>query len=233
MDVTGRFYALKGEHWNNTLAGHSSDLYVVAQKIFSKIKAQESIEVQEEIEELQHRWSEMKPQLNETQQEMGDVIMGVLVEELRRVLTQQQSKAVVQLQRELNMKKFFEPNTVVFNTRFEKEDFGVKEVGHNVEWEKEAETLLEQFQQSEDQVIEVRRKIHETSALLSVLSSKAVEQQEIAGNVLDIAVESVEYVDSAEGELRKAIQHNEGYKKFLLWFFWTLTVIIWLLDFIS
>ena len=230
--MTSRFYALRNQRPPATLAHQLSGKYLEAQKILVKIRTTESIDVQEDIESLQSDW----PSINESEKEIGKVVVEILEEELRQVLTKHQTRAVVQLQREINMKRFFEPERLITPTNILRKDRDeyVRANDDNVingthAWEEETETLLAQYQSDENQVIEVRKKIQETSALLSVLSAKAVEQQEMAGSILDCAIDSVGAVDRADDQLKKAIRHNDSFKKYLLWFFWILTVVLWVL----
>ena len=231
MDITAKFYALSGlTRQRAGVAGVAGGFYAEASAILQAIRTGGggSMDCQEDIESLESKW-EFR---NGSEKEISEIVISILVEELRSCLSRQQEKAISQLQREMNKRRYFEPDIarlhvtsdVVLPPRVEKVD---------ARMDVEAEVLLVTYQNDQDQVTEVRRKIFETSALLSVLSSKAIEQQEVATTVLETATESVGHVDRAEEQLRKAIRNNDGYKFYILMYLWILTGLVWTLDFIT
>ena len=233
IDLTPKFYALSGlsSGLESIKRGQTSRLYQEGSRILDSIRRQQSIECQEDIEHLEEMWKSNN-ELNDSEKRIGETIVQVLFEELRNVLTREQERAINQLERAMNKRRFFEPDVA----RIPRMNENVKQVVPLEvveEYDREADVLLVQFESNEDQVTEVRKKIFETSSLLSVLSSKAIEQQEVAYSVLETATESVGYVDRAEDQLKKAIKNNDGYKFYILMYLWILTLSIWLLDLLT
>jgi hypothetical protein len=244
VDVTARFYVLRGQRppsIHEAIHGPLWELYRSSSSVWDQIKSKQSIDSQEDIEEIEDEWKTREGELNESEREIGKTIVSILFEELRDLLTKHQQKAIAQLQREINMKKYFEPDLgrlVVQAQRAALKNspkivFSKSSVEPTPELEREAEILLATYQSDQDQVFEVRKKIQETSALLSVLSSKAVEQQEIAASIFDVATESVGHVDSAEDQLKKAIKNNDSFKVYLVVYLWILTGIMWFLHLVK
>jgi hypothetical protein len=188
-----------------------------------RMASADSLEIQQRVEDLESDW--IKVCVNPSESEMVETVVSTLFEEIRRSLVAQQEQSARKLQREMNMTRFFQPDTAKVKRR-------ENERRPNEPLDTETEILLATYQSDLDQVVAVRRKLNETSALLTVLSSRAVEQDEKAVNILDVAQESIGHIDSAESQLKKAIGHNSGFKWILLCYLWTLTTIVWILHFL-
>lgn len=245
VDVTARFYSFSGSLSRTaiqTSASATGKAVLEASALLKRIRENDAVAVdlQEQVDELDREWHVVPS--NPSVSAFKENVISVLYEEIRNALTREQQRAVTKLQREINIQRFFEPGGIVvgradtssvvrrtdpqiaFSLDNRKTESTVDPI-----LDQEAEILLADYVTDVDQVMDVRRKVQETSALLSVLSSKALEQQEMATSILEVASESIGHIDNAESELKKAIKNNDSYKTYLIMWFWLLTIVLWLL----
>ena len=241
MDVTSRFYAFQGGRHVSAVSRQPDSAYAASQAILAKLvdgtstpSTSSVLDVQEEIEQLETSLS--SGGVSDEDKAHRSAIVAILYESLRSLVAQAQARDLGKLQRELVIKKHFQPDVARIPTRVvNPASFSPSGGEESAEpaLEHEAELLLATYQTDTDQVVEVRRKIQETSALLSVLSTRAVEQDELAGGILATASESIGFVASAEEQLKKAIKHNSSYRLYLVTWFMTLACILWFLHFVK
>lgn len=160
---------------------------------------------------------------------VGSVIVSVLYENFRLKLMEVQSTDLEKLKREMVVKKYFTSNvSPVLNEQVvERHVSPVRE-----DLEMEAAVMLTTYQSDTDQVMNVRRHLQETSTLLSMLSTRAIEQEEVVGSVLSTAEESIENIEKAEIHLKRAIQNNSSYRFYIVCWFFLLSTILILFDMI-
>jgi hypothetical protein len=234
--VTAKFLALARM---SAPVGVFVDPFPRASAIASELDSASDIwHIQEAIEELETEFGAEK-NLTESETLMRAAIVASLYDRLKLQLQAAQEKEVAKLDREMRIDKYFQPSLAAVAKqslravkRADDNDFAPPAAVQE-DWENEAVELLAIYQTDTDQVQEVRRRVCETSAMLSVLSSKAMEQQELAVSVLGVANESIGYVEGAEEQLNKAQKHNDSYKLYLVVWFWLLSFILWILHFLK
>lgn len=238
MDVTAKFYALA----RTAAPAAEVDRFSEATAILESISAG-NWDVQDRIDKLDKHWLEGQL-VSEGERAVRTAIVAVLYEKLKSQVQAMQEREIVKLEREIRIDKYFQPKfvslgaaskSVYVRPTVESLVGAVDPVGAPVEaeWQHEGVELLFEYQRDTDQVAEVRKRVCETGALLSVLSSKALEQQEVANAVLGIATDSVAFVAGAERELNKAAKHNSSYKLYLVVYFWLLSLVLWLLHWVA
>jgi syntaxin 18 len=247
VDVTARFFSFSGGLSRSSAPlgpSVTGKALLDAGSLLSRIRENDTtaVDFQEQVDELDREWQVVPS--NPSVSTFKETVISMLYEEIRSALSREQQRAVTKLQREINIQRFFEPVEIVVGRPDIQERTPVikksmETLGYEKKFEsdpvldQEAEILLADYVTNVDQVMDVRRKVQETSALLSALSSKALEQQEMATSILEVASESIGHIDSAESELKKAIKHNDSYKTYLIMWFWLLTIILWVLHSIT
>ncbi|CAK0908859.1 unnamed protein product, partial [Prorocentrum cordatum] len=62
-------------------------------------------------------------------------------------------------------------------------------------------------------------KMEEVSSLVGLFATKVAEQQEMADNIHDLAVEATDYVENAEKHLQRAVENSNSYRFYVVcWF---------------
>lgn len=85
--------------------------------------------------------------------------------------------------------------------------------------ESEARALLAAYETDLDKIVETQAKLGELVNLVSVFSTKVVEQQEQVDNIHELAEESTEMVDRAGKHLDRAVENRSSYRAWLVcWF---------------
>jgi len=211
----------------------------LAADILQKLESVSSVyEVQSEIEVLEESLDQFTDEMTIAHCKL---IVEILYTRLRDKLSIAQDRDMVELRRQMNMNEYFKPKGMGGLVKWTQEVKLSTEVTKSLrdqlsaasdELEKEAEILLATYQTDLDEIVSVRSRIAETSVLMSVLSSKAVEQMDLADSILTKANDSIEYVEKADSQLHKAIQNNSSYRFYVVMWFMTLSVILLILDFI-
>ena len=158
-------------------------------------------------------------------------IVGILYEALSKRLVEVQSRDLEKINRESAIRNFFSPEGGLVKYEQPHEPPNAYEP-LNATADAEAAMLLVAYQSDADQVVSVRRHLQETSALLSLLSTKAVEQSDLVGSILHAANDSIGHVEFAEEQLKKAAQHNSSYRFYIVSWFMCLTFVLLVMDFI-
>lgn len=246
VDVTSRFHAFVGHRNSLPFQSDPGSEYMVTSELadrllsFQSSSSSQVYAIQEEIERVEPRL--LGGTGSEEEKAHRAAIVSILYDRLRDAVAELQKKEMVKLQREMVIQKHFQPDMaqvlrvkkpeklVVINDERPK---AVPPSSQSARWNNEAEILLATYQTDTDQVVDLRRKLQETSALLSVLSTKAVEQEELAASVLATAAESIEHVEMAEDQLKRAIKHNDSFRTYVVLWFWCLSLILWLLHWIK
>lgn len=226
VDVTARFEAFF--QCSRIPVDSSPSLLSEAWELFLQLDAVASsanvCRTQEQIEAL-----ELRAQLPVEQ-----AAVGILFDKLRQRLSDLQTHDMEKLKRELAMEKYFQPARAVVRIRQVPQDAYFPNLAaqptSSPDLEGEAAMLLATYQTDADQIVSVRRQLQETGALLSLLSAKAVEQEEMVGVTLERANDSIAYVESAEEHLKKAIRHNSSYRFYVVTWFLLLSLAIFVMD---
>ena len=204
-------------------------------------------EIQEDIDLIEREvmgWGEgvssdtleRKSQIVEHFESMVKILYLLLRERLEIV----QSNSMKRNRREMIIEEYFRPpqllSTRHLQTKGSTANVAVNEPksmadSKSDQLESEAATLLATYKTDIDQVVNVRRGIQEISTVLSLLSSRASEQDELATSVLGTANDSIGYIDNAEEQLKKAIEHNSGYRFYIVLWFMILGMILLIMDF--
>ena len=231
MDLTSRFYSLLG--WRRP---SGNDEYLCERSayvsVYARLKAKSPVlssslyELQFEIEKIEQDIS-LSSSRDEKEHRKG--IVSILYEELRRVVSKHQQSELAKLEREIQIDKYFQPNMLKLSSLVIKDSPAQK----NLDSEGQELLSLYQSESSDSQVLDIRRKVQETSALLAVLSSKAAEQAETASAILQVADESVGFVERAESHLKKAVKHNSSYRTYLVFWFMSLSALLWIFHFLK
>ena len=234
MDLTSRFYSLLG--WRRP----TDDFFLCEQSayvsVYARLKAKSPVlssslyELQFEIEKIEQDISLFSVSRDEKEHRKG--IVCILYEELRRVVSQNQQSELAKLEREIQIEKYFQPNMLKLSSS-SLIMHRIPSVELSLDSEGEALLSLYQSESSDSQVLDIRRKVQETSALLAVLSSKAAEQAETASAILQVADESVGFVERAESHLKKAVKHNSSYRTYLVFWFMSLSALLWIFHFLK
>lgn len=224
MDLTRKFYSYSaGGGVRGTLPPHE-EVAVIDKSIdvYVRLKSQREspYEMQFEIEKLE---SEDCDKCNADKKKHRVEIVKILYEELSRQVSLLQESELRKLERETVIAKYFQP----LISRTEDCRGGITMKRDDEEDEESAVLLARYSEQGTDEILDIRRKLRETSSLLSVLSIKAVEQSEMATSILDLANESVNHVQKAETHLKRAASHNRSYRLYLVTWFMTLSLILW------
>lgn len=230
MDLTSRFYSLLG--WRRP-----TDDFILCEQsayvsVYARLKAKSPVlssslyELQFEIEKIEQDIS-LSSSRDEKEHRKG--IVSILYEELRRVVSKHQQSELAKLEREIQIDKYFQPNMLKLSSLVIKDSPAQK----NLDSEGQELLSLYQSESSDSQVLDIRRKVQETSALLAVLSSKAAEQAETASAILQVADESVGFVERAESHLKKAVKHNSSYRTYLVFWFMSLSALLWIFHFLK
>jgi len=70
-----------------------------------------------------------------------------------------------------------------------------------------------------DQIRTTQAKMEEVSSLVGLFATKVAEQQEMADNIHDLAVEATDYVENAEKHLQRAVENSNSYRFYVVcWF---------------
>ena len=246
-DITSRFYAYMGKPAVGMTSDSSNsrigDIQNFATGIFHKLDSVNSTniyEVQSEIEALEESVGDLGIADNEVSQHCRSIV-EILYMKLRETLSRIQDRDLIELRRQINMTDYFKPKGMSGVVKWTHEVKGGDREGEKYqsspsvvpELEKEAEILLATYQTNLDEIVTVRSRIAETSALMSMLSSKAVEQMNLADSILTVANDSIEYIEKADSQLHKAIAHNSSYRFYIVMWFMTLSFILLILDFIK
>jgi hypothetical protein len=200
--------------------------------VYARLKAKSPVlssslyELQFEIEKIEQDIS-LSSSRDEKEHRKG--IVSILYEELRRVVSKHQQSELAKLEREIQIDKYFQPNMLKLSSLVIKDSPAQK----NLDSEGQELLSLYQSESSDSQVLDIRRKVQETSALLAVLSSKAAEQAETASAILQVADESVGFVERAESHLKKAVKHNSSYRTYLVFWFMSLSALLWIFHFLK
>lgn len=246
VDVTSRFHAFVGHRNSLPIQSDPACEYMVSSELAERLLSLQSSSssqvyaIQEEIERVEPRL--LSGTGSEEEQAHRAAIVSILYERLRAAVTEIQKKEMVKLQREMVIQKHFQPDMAqVLRVKqpqkpadiYEERPEDAPPSSQSAQWDNEAEILLATYQTDTDQVADVRRKLQETSALLSVLSTKAVEQEKLASSVLATAAESIGHVEMAEDQLKRAIKHNDSFRTYVVLWFWFLSLILWMLHWIK
>jgi len=247
-DITSRFYACMGRSVSEEMSGlvafnlGFSEFQTIASEIFQKLDSVNSgnvYEIQSEIEVLEDSIGDLGLVTDSSSMIHCKSIIDILYSKLRDTLSKIQQRDMVELRRQMNMSEYFKPKGVSGVVKWTQEvklhasPVPPSASNQSVELEKEAEILLATYQTNMDEIVSVRSRIAETSALMSILSSKAIEQLDLADSILTLANDSVEYIEKADLQLNKAIQHNSSYRFYVVMWFMTLSLILLFLDFIK
>lgn len=83
----------------------------------------------------------------------------------------------------------------------------------------EEQALLAAYETDLDKIVETQAKIGEVANLVSLVSTKVVEQQEQIDAIHELAEESTALVESAGKHLDRAVQNNNSYRFYVVcWF---------------
>jgi hypothetical protein len=220
MDLTRKFYSysaggrIRGTHEEEAVDDKSMDVYV-------RLKSQREspYEMQFEIEKIEREDCDKCENADQKKHRLE--IVKILYEELSRQVSLLQESELRKLERETVIAKYFQP-------RISRAEESRGAITMKRDDDEESAVLLARYsEQGTDEILDIRRKLRETSSLLSVLSIKAVEQSEMASSILDLANESVNHVEKAETHLKRAASHNRSYRLYLVTWFMTLSLILW------
>lgn len=239
MDVTETFYSMLGGTVSAPVRSISSEDYDESINLFLDMHKKPSLyDVQYEIEKIDEKFSNSKSvsKSNKDIKAFQECVVTVLYEELRRLLAEKQESELRKLQRESIMDKYFQPDIALLIPMRKKDGaiFANQDDATIPALEEEGIVLLDKYASIDaDQVVEIRRKVQETSYLLSMLSSRAVEQSELAGSILQVADQSIGYVEKAESHLVRAKTLNNSFRLYMVMYFICLGIILWFLHFIK
>jgi t-SNARE complex subunit (syntaxin) len=186
-------------------------------------------EIQEDIDELS---KETKSHVSEQHGQHFEMMIEILYMKLRTRLQVIQEKNFKRIRHEVIVGEYFGPPSVL--KREIESSVARRELsGSASSADMEAMELLSMYQTDVDQVVNVRRNLDELSSVLSVLSSRAIEQGELATSVLETAADSIMYIDNAENQLKRAIDNNSSFRLYIVLWFICLSMILIILDLIS
>ena len=246
-DITSRFYAYMGVPFQNRngLISYSSrmeEVQSISREIDMKLstieKAATIYEIQSDIETLEDILASHKDYVSMAEKNHYEIMIETMYMKMREKLCEIQKRDIFELKRQMNVDEYFKPKNMVGIVGWKNMDRGDEKfvkpviVPSNGELESEAEILLATYQSSSE-IVTVRSRIAETSTLMSMLSSKAIEQVDLADSILSYANDSIAYIDKADDQLNRAIQHNSSYRFYVVMWFMTLSMILLILDFIK
>lgn len=217
MDLTRKFYSFSSIRVRDTSPHEVDDKSI---DVYVRLKSQRGspYDMQFEIERIESDCEKVAEQ-NSDQRRHRLEIVKILYEELSRQVSLLQETELRKLERETVIAKYFQPRM----------SWTERKISVKGDEDEESVMLLARYsEQGTDEVLEIRRKLRETSSLLSVLSIKAVEQSETATAILGLANESVNHVEKAETHLKRAMIHNRSYRVYLVCWFMSLSMILWL-----
>jgi len=236
MDVTERFYSMLGGTVSAPVRSISSEDYDESINLFLDMHKKPALyDVQYEIEKIDVKFSaSLSKSNNKDMKAFQECVVTVLYEELRRLLAEKQESELRKLQRESIIDKYFQPDIRSLIPKRNEAVVAVQQHEAIPALEEEGIVLLDKYASIDaDQVVEIRRKVQETSYLLSMLSSRAVEQSELAGSILQVADQSIGFVEKAESHLVRAKTHNNSFRLYMVMYFICLAIILWFLHFIK
>mmetsp|Transcript_25662 Transcript_25662/g.82898 ORF Transcript_25662/g.82898 Transcript_25662/m.82898 type:complete len:295 (-) Transcript_25662:34-918(-) len=97
----------------------------------------------------------------------------------------------------------------------------------------EEQQLLAAFETNLDQINQVKQKLGEVAAMVSVFATKAEEQQEIAENILEDAQTSTTNVEEAGKHLQRANDNKSSYNFYIVCWFTGSAIFLLIFDFID
>ena len=246
MDVTLRFYAYAGKRYvvDDGEIMDSGGFLKRASEIAKKFEVLEDSfaiyeEIQQEIEELEEDIISQTCSNVQTGEEKRhrESIIEILYDRLRTKLSIAQIRDVEKVKFELAQRRHFVNTSdvvVITNKTMKKKKEMEDDIPQDITLlQEESDQLLSEYQTDTDQIIDVRRKIQETGVLLSLLSSKAMEQDEVVCLINQEAEKSVGYIESANIELKNAIENNSSYRLYMVCLFFLMSVILIILDYSS
>jgi len=248
VDVTSRFYAFMGMSGipppsQHAVKSSSSRMYEKSRDILNRlleIDSSEVYQVQEDIESIEEDLKDQPLMVSRQHHEHLEGIVKILYQKFRESISKIQEDDSKRIRREILIDTYFKP-TRPPSVASLRDKQALAHLAPSLlppppetaqALNEEAEILLANYQTDVDQVVNVRRGIQEMASLLSMLSGKAMEQEEIATCVLGVASDSVGYVENAEFQLKKAIGHNSSYRFYIVMWFICLSMSLLILDFI-
>jgi hypothetical protein len=242
-DITTRFYAFMGtvgpSHVSVTTDPTFVEFQTIGSEIFHRLDEPGGAvyDVQSEIESLEESLHSL--QVDDQSRAHCESIVDILYLKLKAKLSEVQDRDMIELRRQMNMTEYFKPKGMAGVVRWTSEvkGAGAATSSTNIppvtDLDREGEVLLATYQSDLDEIVTVRSRIAETSALMSLLSTKAIEQVEIADSILSLANDSVDFIDKADVQLKKAIEHDSSYRFYVVMWFMILSFLLLIFDFIK
>jgi len=237
-DITTRFYAYMGTSCPPTVFRESElgEFQRMGSEIFHRLDEPGSVfEMQSEIEILEESLGSLGVETFQARAHCESIV-DILYFRLKEKVSEIQTRDMLELRRQMNMTDYFKLSSMAGVVKWTSEVKAAdarSPVPLSADLDREGEVLLATYQTGLDEIVTVRSRIAETSALMSLLSSKAIEQVDIADSILTLANDAVEFVDKADAQLTKAIEHNSSYRFYVVMWFMILSFVLLIFDFIK
>ncbi|CAJ1336273.1 unnamed protein product [Effrenium voratum] len=165
-------------------------------------------------------------------------VVAALYEELRSLAAKVQGEQVSELQHEAEVAGYFMAaaprRPVKPPPSAAMEDLRVPDtLGGSEALRAEEQRLLATFTTDLDKIQETRAKIEEVSTMVGFFATKVAEQTEQTDEILELTEESTGYVEAAEKNLQRAIQHSNSYRFYVVCWFLGSAMFLLVVDYID